>query len=108
MSPGRVITFLWKLKGDTLITLGEVEEAHTLLQAAVENARATGERFLLWRLHESLGRLYHAVDRQPEAEAEFSTARELVSELADTVPEGGMRDHFLQRAHSMVDEIKIS
>jgi adenylate cyclase len=108
MSPGRVITFLWKLKGEALIILGEMEEAHTLLQAAVENAQATGERFLLWRLHESLGQLYHAVDRQPEAEAEFSTVCELVTELADTVPEGGMRDHFLQRAHSMVDKIKMS
>jgi adenylate cyclase len=99
MSPGRVITFLWKLKGEALITLGEMEGAHTLLQAAVQNAHATGERFLLWRIHGSLGRLSRAWGRQSEAEQEFGTARELVEELADTVPAGKLRDDFLQRAH---------
>jgi tetratricopeptide (TPR) repeat protein len=108
MSPGRVITFLWKLKAEALIALGDTKEAQPLLQAAIENAQATVERFLLWRLHASLGRLYRAADRQPEAEAEFGKARKLVGELADTVPEGEMRDSFLRRAHDMVDEGKIS
>jgi uncharacterized protein YbaA (DUF1428 family) len=65
----------------------------------MENARATEERFLLWRLHASLGRLYRALGRQSEAEREFSTAHELVEELADTVPDGEVRDDFRQRAH---------
>ncbi len=63
MSPGRVITFLWKLKGEALAAMGHTEEAHTLLQAAIENARATGERFLLWRSTRQPGRLYRAMDR---------------------------------------------
>ena len=79
--------------------MGRTEEACSLLRAAIENARATEERFLLWRLHASLGRLYRALGRQSEAEREFSTARELVEELADTVPTGELRDVFLQRAH---------
>jgi len=99
MSPGRVITFLWKLKGESLNALGHMEEAHTLLQAAVENAHATGERFLLWRLHASLGRLFHGLGQQPEAEKEFSRARELVGELANTLPNGEVRNDFRQRAH---------
>jgi adenylate cyclase len=107
MPPGRVVTFLWKLKGEALILLGDMKEAQPLLQAAIENAQATGERFLLWRLHASLGRLYRATDRQPEAEMEFAKARKLVGELADTVPEGELRDSFLRRAHDMVDEVKI-
>jgi tetratricopeptide (TPR) repeat protein len=98
MEPGRVITFLWKLKGEALTALRCTEEAYTLLQNAIENARATGERFLLWRTHASLGRLYRATDRQPEAEVEFAKARKLVGELADTVPEGEMKDSFLRRA----------
>ncbi len=99
MSSGRVITFLWKLKGEALTGLGQSEEAHALLQAAVENAKATGERYLLWRIHASLGWLYCSGGRQSEAEKAFSTARELVEELADTVPTGEMRDSFVQRAH---------
>jgi len=98
MSPGCVITFLWKLKGEALAAMGRTDEACFLLRGAVENARATEERFLLWRLHASLGRLYHAIDRQPEAEVELSHARELVEELADTVPDGELRDNYLWRA----------
>jgi tetratricopeptide (TPR) repeat protein len=108
MSPGRVITFLWKLKGEALAAIGDTEAASSLLHAAIENAQANGERFLLWRLHASLGRLYRARGRRSEAEEEFAIARELVGELADTVPEGEMRDSFLRRAGEMVDAVKIS
>jgi tetratricopeptide (TPR) repeat protein len=99
MSPGRVITFLWKLKGEALAARGRMEEACSLLRATIENARAMEEQFLLWRIHASLGRLYRALGRQSEAEREFSTARELVEELAYTVPNGEVRDNFLRRAH---------
>jgi hypothetical protein len=46
--------------------------------------------------------------RQLEAEEEFASAYKLVEDLADTVPEGELRDSFLQRAHAMVYEAKIS
>jgi len=108
MSPGCVITFLWKLKAEALIALGDIGEAHSLLLAAIENAHATGERFLLWRVHTSLGRLYHVMGRQLEAEEEFASAYKLVEDLADTVPGGELRDNFLQRAHAMVNQVKIS
>jgi tetratricopeptide (TPR) repeat protein len=99
MSPGRVITFLWMLKGEALAALGYPQEAQPLLQEAIENAQVAGERFLLWRLHASLGKLFCATSRQTEAEREFSNARELDQELADTVPDGELRDNFLRRAH---------
>ncbi|MCJ7550259.1 MAG: tetratricopeptide repeat protein [Anaerolineae bacterium] len=102
MSPGRVISFLWKLKSEALAGMGRREEARSLLQAAAENAEAAGERFLLWRLHGSLGRLYCTMGRPSEAENEFATARELVAELADTVPDGDLRDNLLQRAHDQL------
>jgi hypothetical protein len=94
-----VITFLWKLKGEALVAIGEAEQALSLLQAAIENAEATGERFLLWRLHASLGRLYNGMGQGSEAEMEFTTAGEHIQELADTIPPGKLRDHFILRAH---------
>jgi tetratricopeptide (TPR) repeat protein len=106
MSPGRVITFLWKLKGETLAAMGKTQQACILLQEAVKNAHATGERFLRWHLHASLGRLYRGKGRYPEVEEELAAARELVMELSLTVPEGEMRDRFIRRAHDMVDEAK--
>jgi adenylate cyclase len=101
MSPGRVITFLWKLKGEALATMGRTDEACFLLRGAIENAQATGERFLLWRLHGSLGRLYRAMGQEPEAEKERSEARELIEALGATVPDETLKDNFIQAAYGM-------
>ncbi|MCP4539742.1 MAG: tetratricopeptide repeat protein, partial [Chloroflexi bacterium] len=100
MSPGRVITFLWKLKGEAFAAMGRTEQACSLLYAAIENARATKERFLLWRIHASLGRLYRVTDRQGEAEKEFSAACELIEELGATIPDETLRNDFLRGAYS--------
>jgi adenylate cyclase len=102
MSQGRVVTVLWKLRAEALTAVGQAEEASSLLQAAVRNARAAEERFLLWRLHASLGSLYCTMNRQSEGEQEFSTARQLAQELADTIPGQGLRDSFLQRAYGVL------
>jgi tetratricopeptide (TPR) repeat protein len=102
MSPGKIIPFLWKLKAEALAAAGHTGEARSLLHAAMQNAQAAGERFLLWRIHASLGRLYATMDRHPEAEEELATARRLVLELADTIPGQGLRDSFLQRAYGVL------
>jgi tetratricopeptide (TPR) repeat protein len=104
MSPGRVIPFLWKLKGEALAAMEHEEAAQALLHAAIDYAQVNGERFLLWRLHASLAQLYHAQGRQPEAAREFSAARALVEELACTLADGEVRDRFLHRARAMVQE----
>ena len=95
-------------KAEALAAMGQSEEAGSLLQAAVREAQVLGARFLLWRLHASLGRLYRALGRHSEAEEEFASAHNLVEKLANTAPEGELRDNFLQRAHAMVYEAKIS
>ena len=102
LSPGRIITSLWQLKGEALTALRQTEEARALLQAAVENAHEAGERFHLWRIHASLGRLYGVMNREPEAAREFAVARELITDLAREVPGQGFRDSFLERACSML------
>jgi tetratricopeptide (TPR) repeat protein len=99
MEPGRVVTFLWKLKGEALVAIGRSQEAETLLQTAVENARSAGERFLLWSIHDSLGQVHRAGGCQSAARKEFSIARELVLELANSMPSGRLRDDFVRRAH---------
>ncbi len=98
MSPGRTITFLWKLKADALVATGDTERAFPLLHAAMENAQIVEERFLLWRVHASLGQVCCATDRPAEAEEAFSTAREIIQELGDTIPDETLRDNFVQGA----------
>jgi DNA-binding SARP family transcriptional activator len=96
--PGGAITFLWKLKGDALVARGLPAEAEPLFQVALANATTHGERFLLWRVQASLGRLYHTMDRHEKARASYSAARKSIEELADTLQDDELTDSFLQRA----------
>jgi tetratricopeptide (TPR) repeat protein len=86
MSPGEVIPYLWQLKAEALAAMGQPEEASSLLQAAVQHAQVPGTRLLLWRLYASLGHVHGTMGEAAEAEAHFSTAHQLVDELADTIP----------------------
>jgi predicted ATPase/DNA-binding SARP family transcriptional activator len=84
MMPGRVITFLWLLKGKALAAMGRTEEAEALFRAAAENVQKTGERFLLWRIHGALGQLYLIMNRAEKAAHEISAASRLIEEIAAT------------------------
>jgi hypothetical protein len=99
MSPGRTITYLWKLKAEALAAKECTTEALVLLYEAINNAEETGERFLLWRLHVSRARLYRAVRQLEEAEKEGLTARALIDELADSVPDKTLQKNFRDRAY---------
>ncbi|HET6447425.1 MAG TPA: tetratricopeptide repeat protein [candidate division Zixibacteria bacterium] len=117
MSPGRVITFLWKLKAECLVAdaaakdaaakdagaeNASVENALLLLVAAIENAEEAEERFLLWRLHASMGQLYKRVGHRDLAEKENSTARLLIDESAATLPDEASKDRFRQGAYNIL------
>lgn len=98
MSPGCVIAFLWKLRGQALAALGQVDEALALLKAALDNAHGLGERAFAWDIHVSLAHLYAKMDQRPEAEQALDAARALIEELAATIPDEALEDNFLQRA----------
>lgn len=102
MSPGRVITFLWMLKAEALAVLRRREDALSLLHTALENARATGERCLLWRVHARLRRLYRVMGHQEAAERQLSAARALIDEFAATIPDETLQYNFRQGAGSML------
>lgn len=95
-SPGQVVTHLWKLKAETLAANGRLEEACCLLDAAVRNARSSGEYFLLWRLHASLGSIHETMGCMEDAGTAFETAHLLIEELAAAIPERGLRESFCQ------------
>jgi tetratricopeptide (TPR) repeat protein len=105
MTPGRVITYLWKLKGEGLAALGRVEEAASLYQEAIENALETGERFLVWRIHTCLSRLYQTMGNHEAARKEFDLARGQVDELTATIPDEVLVEKFLQGASNILNTI---
>jgi tetratricopeptide (TPR) repeat protein len=100
LSPGRVITYLWKLKAEALAATGCEEDALPLLHAAIENAQAIGERSLLWRVHASLARLHNTLGREEAAQKELAEARELIEDLAATIPDEALKNGFLHGARS--------
>jgi tetratricopeptide (TPR) repeat protein len=100
IQPGGVITFLWKLKGEVHAALGQFEEAKSLLRAAKENAQENEERFLLWQIHASLGKVFHHLKAQASCEEELTTARALIEELADTLPDEELKQKFLTGANN--------
>jgi tetratricopeptide (TPR) repeat protein len=103
ISPGRVITYLWQLKGDALAALGQSEAACSWLRAALDNARDLEERFLLWRVQASLGQRYLAMNDSIEARKAFSAARTLIDELGAAVSDEVLKDKFLQGAYNSLD-----
>lgn len=102
MSLGQVITYLWKLKADALVAKGCTKEALVLLHEAIDNAEMYGERFLLWRLHASLARLYCTMDQVENGEKEYSTAQTLIDGLAATIPDEMLKNRFLQGAYDIL------
>jgi tetratricopeptide (TPR) repeat protein len=98
MMPGRVIPYLWKQRAEALAEMGQLQRAKALLEEALEQARRTGERFLLWQLLSSLGQLHQKIGNQGEVDAVFIAAKAEVEALAQAIPEETTQQNFVQRA----------
>jgi ATP/maltotriose-dependent transcriptional regulator MalT len=92
------VPYLSRLHAQALASLGRMQEAETELQGTLPVARKQGQRPMLWRLHADLGAVYRAVGRRNDAVREFSSARTMIQELANNVPDAALRDHFLKQA----------
>ena len=89
---------LSQLRGQALVALGRIEEAVPEFQGAQIVAKKQGQRPMLWRLHADLGNAYRMRSRRSDAEREFSSARMIIQDLAATLPEGELGDHFVKQA----------
>ena len=99
---GGVTPHLMHLRAETFVALNRTEEAETLLQAAQATARSQGAQPILWRICVTLGNLYQGQAQRAGAEELFSTARGIIEDLANSVPDEAMRDNFLQRANAQI------
>jgi DNA-binding CsgD family transcriptional regulator len=102
LSEERVIPRLWKLRGEALMALHREAEAEKMLRAAQDAAHAQGLRSALWRIAIDLGKLYQTELRDEEAALAFATAQELIEELAASIPDTSLRDHFLHKASGLI------
>ena len=90
------------LRGQALVNLGRTEEAVIDFQGALAVSQKQGQRAMLWRLQADLGKAYRLLDRRADAEREFSAARAIIQDLADSLPEGELRSHFLKQALAVI------
>ncbi|HEV8193178.1 MAG TPA: tetratricopeptide repeat protein, partial [Ktedonobacterales bacterium] len=102
ISEERVIPRLWKLRGEALMALHREAEAEKMLRAAQDAARAQALRPSHWRIAIDLGRLYQAQLRVEDAALAFTTAQEMIEELAVSIPDSSLRDHFLHKASGLI------
>jgi tetratricopeptide (TPR) repeat protein len=99
-----VISILWHMKARIMLAAGKQAEVERLLLDGIENAHHFGEKAQLWRLYGTLGRVYREQSNSTKAEAAISTAREIVDDLAATLPERDVRDSFIKRAQDHIEE----
>jgi tetratricopeptide (TPR) repeat protein len=92
------IPHLLALKGEALFALKRLEEAAAAFEEAKLGAEQRQAPSILWRIHRSLGQVYHLLKREKQAQREYSCAREIITRLAATIDETALREHFLRTA----------
>ena len=92
------IPHLLALKGEALIALKRLEEAVESLEDAKLGAEQRQAPSILWRIHRSLGKVYHLLKREDSAQREWRAAREIIARLAGTIDQPSLREHFVQAA----------
>ena len=108
-APGDIqqpIPHLLALKGEALLALKRLEEAAGALEDAKLGAQQRQAPSILWRIHRSLGRVYHLLKREDLAQLQFASAREIINSLAVTIDDTALREHFLQTALSSLPPAK--
>src|SRR5713101_5957275 len=92
------IPALLKLKGEALLALSRLDEARAALEEAKRGAQERHCPALVWQMHRSLGQVYRLLKREEQAQREWAAAREIIEQLAATVEDAALREHFSQAA----------
>ena len=100
------IPHLLALKGEALLALKCLEEAAEALEEAKLGAEQRQAPSILWRIHRSLGHVYHLLQREDQAQREFAAARHLIQELATTIDDTSLREQFLHTALDLLPKEK--
>jgi predicted ATPase/DNA-binding NarL/FixJ family response regulator len=101
------IPHLLALKGEALLALKRPEEAAQALEDARRGAELRHAPSILWRIQRSLGRAYHRLKREEQAQRTWSAARQIISRLTATIDESELREHFLQVALASLPQEKL-
>jgi DNA-binding CsgD family transcriptional regulator len=92
------VPLLLKLRGVALARLCRLDAAEVVLLAARDSATVLGYRPLRWRIDAALGALFLTTGRLAEAETACQRARATIDELAATIGDAAVREHFRGQA----------
>jgi tetratricopeptide (TPR) repeat protein len=82
-------------KGEALVGLNRLEEAHQTLTEACSHAERLGSRHYLWTTLSSLAVVQSMLGKQNEADESRKKAWVIAEEIAESLCEIGLRDSFL-------------
>jgi tetratricopeptide (TPR) repeat protein len=102
----QAIPHLLKLKGDALVALSRLEEAMQVFEEGKRGAIARHDQSILWRIHRSAGQLFHRLQREEQAQLEYSAARHIIETLAASIDEITLKEHFLHAALASLPRVK--
>jgi len=96
--PPEPVPLLLLLRGLVYLDLDRAAQAEADFRQAIVAATQNNERPLLWRLRQALGRALACQQRPDEAAAETAQARALLAEIAEDVPDPGLRENLRHRS----------
>ena len=94
------------MKGEALLALKRLEEAAEAFEEAKRGAELRQAPSILWRIQRSLGRVYHLLQREDQAQREFAAARHLIQDLAATIDDPSLRERFFHTALDLLPQSK--
>ncbi|HZR43122.1 MAG TPA: LuxR C-terminal-related transcriptional regulator, partial [Ktedonobacteraceae bacterium] len=103
---GQNALHILKLRGEALVAAKRPDEAEVVLKTAQEMAAAQGARPMQWRICVAQCKLYQTQGRNVEAEQTVAIARTLIEELAASVEDKTLRDHFLRQTTAMLPQMR--
>jgi DNA-binding CsgD family transcriptional regulator/tetratricopeptide (TPR) repeat protein len=99
------IPHLLALKGEALLALKRLDKAAEPLEDAKFGAEQRQAPSILWRIHRSLGHVYHLLKQEDAAQREWNAVREIIAKLGGTIDQLSLREHFVQTAlHTLPTE----
>jgi DNA-binding CsgD family transcriptional regulator len=104
--PQQPIPLLLHLKGEALTALSRLNEARSTLEDAQQGAQERHDPSILWRVHRSLGEVYHLLNQEEREQQAYTAAREIITTLATTIDERSLREHFVRTAFASLPEEK--
>ncbi len=93
-----VLPYVWKLRAEALMQTKQFSKAEAVLEEAAQAADQWVMLPLVWRIHIMRGKVYQALGRNQDKEAAFTAARQLIKEIAQTVPDVELQQNFRKQA----------